>query len=127
MSEITRDRIIFIVLIVLTALLFFPIVFRYPSFSDRIKEQKERIERCEQTKNSSDPVIREQAEIIKMDIEKEYQKCKSDNEVDTKNNMADTKNSDSNKLSKPFRLFFIFSVPVIALVIAFNFLGAKQK
>ena len=76
MSEITRDRIIFIVLIVLTALLFFPIVFRYPSFSDRIKEQKERIERCEQTKNSSDPVIREQAEIIKMDIEKEYQKCK---------------------------------------------------
>ena len=80
----------------------------------------------EQTKNSSDPVIRKQAEIIKMDIEKEYQKRKSDSEADTKKNMAATKKSDS-KLSKPLRLFIYFSFPVFALAFAINFLRAKQK
>ena len=126
MRENKSDCTLIIVLIVLTAVLFIPI----GGGSDGIKEQRERIELWEQTKNSSDPVIRKQAEIIKMDIEKEYQKRKSDNEVDTKNNMADTKNSDSNELSKPLRLFFYFSFPDIALALAINFLNflsAKQK
>lgn len=126
MRENKSDCTLIIVLIVLTAVLFIPI----GGGSDGIEEQRERIELWEQTKNSSDPVIRKQAEIIKMDIEKEYQKRKSDNEVDTKNNMADTKNSDSNELSKPLRLFFYFSFPAIALAFAINFLNflsAKQK
>lgn len=126
MRENKSDCTLIIVLIVLTAVLFIPI----GGGSDGIKKQRERIELWEQTKNSSDPVIRKQAEIIKMDIEKEYQKRKSDNEVDTKNNMADTKNSDSNELSKPLRLFFYFSFPAIALAFAINFLNflsAKQK
>ncbi len=124
MRENKSDRTLIIVLIVLTAVLFIPI----GGGSDGIKEQRERIELWEQTKNSSDPVIRKQAEIIKMDIEKEYQKRKSDNEVDTKNNMADTKNSDSNELSKPLRLFIYFSFPAIALAFAIKiFLRAKQK
>jgi hypothetical protein len=126
MRENKSDCTLIIVLIVLTAVLFIPT----GGGSDGIKEQRERIELWEQTKNSSDPVIRKQAEIIKMDTEKEYQKRKSDNEVDTKNNMADTKNSDSNELSKPLRLFFYFSFPAIALALAINFLNflsAKQK
>ncbi len=123
MRENKSDCTLIIVLIVLTAVLFIPI----GGGSDGIKKQRERIELWEQTKNSSDPVIRKQAEIIKMDIEKEYQKRKSDNEVDTKNNMADTKNSDSNELSKPLRLFIYFSFPAIVLAFAINFLRAKQK
>ena len=66
MRENKSDCTLIIILIVLTAILFIPI----GGGSDRIKEQRERIELWEQTKNSSDPVIREQAEIIKMDIEK---------------------------------------------------------
>lgn len=123
MRENKSDCTLIIVLIVLTAVLFIPI----GGGSDGIKEQKERVELWEQTKNSSDPVIRKQAEIIKMDIEKEYQKRKSDNEVDTKNNMADTKNSDSNELSKPLQLFFYFSFPAIALAFAIKFIRTKQK
>ena len=123
MRENKSDCTLIIVLIVLTAVLFIPI----GGGSDGIKKQRERIELWEQTKNSSDPDIRKQAEIIKMDIEKEYQKRKSDNEVDTKNNMADTKNSDSNELSKPLRLFIYFSFPAIVLAFAINFLRAKQK
>ena len=123
MRENKSDCTLIIVLIVLTTVLFIPI----GGGSDGIKKQRERIELWEQTKNSSDPVIRKQAEIIKMDIEKEYQKRKSDNEVDTKNNMADTKNSDSNELSKLLRLFIYFSFPAIVLAFAINFLRAKQE
>lgn len=123
MRENKSDCTLIIVLIVLTAVLFIPI----GGGSDGIKKQRERIELWVQTKNSSDPVIRKQAEIIKMDIEKEYQKRKSDNEVDTKNNMADTKNSDSNELSKLLRLFIYFSFPAIVLAFAINFLRAKQE
>ena len=123
MRENKSDCTLIIVLIVLTAVLFIPI----GGGSDGIKKQRERIELWEQTKNSSDPVIRKQAEIIKMDIEKEYQKRKSDNKVDTKNNMADTKNSDSNELSKLLRLFIYFSFPAIVLAFAINFHRAKQE
>ncbi len=123
MRENKSDCTLIIVLIVLTAVLFIPI----GGGSDGIKEQRERIELWEQTKNSSDPVIRKQAEIIKMDIEKEYQKRKSDNEVDTKNYMADTKNSDSNELSKPLRLFIYFSFPAIVLAFAINFLRVNKN
>ena len=123
MRENKSDCTLIIVLIVLTAVLFISI----GGGSDGIKEQRERIELWEQTKNSSDPVIRKQAEIIKMDIEKEYQKRKSDNEVDPKNNMADTKNSDSNELSKPLRLFIYFSFPAIVLAFAINFLRVNKN
>lgn len=123
MRENKSDCTLIIILIVLTAVLFITI----GGDSNGIKEQRERIELWEQTKNSSDPVIQKQAEIIKMDIEKEYQKRKSGSEADTKKNMEATKKSDSNELSKPLRLFIYFSFPVFALAFAINFLRAKQK
>ena len=49
--------------------------------SNKVQVQKERIEILEQAKNSSDPAVLKQAELVRMDIDKDYESMKNEQET----------------------------------------------
>ena len=77
---------------------------------DIAKTQRERIEILERAKNSSDPAILKQAELVRNDIERDY-----NNNISRQITTKEEESEISKELSETFRLMGVLLIPAIPI------------
>lgn len=96
---------LYIILIVILSIAWFASVNNY----DIVRTQRERIEILERTNNSSDPVILKQAELVRNDIERDY------NNVSRQITTKEEESEIPKELSALFRLIGILLIAAMPI------------
>lgn len=97
---------LYIIAIVILSIAWFAPVSDY----DIAKTQRERIEILERAKNSSDPAILKQAELVRNDIERDY-----NNNISRQITTKEEESEISKELSEIFRLMGVLLIPAIPI------------
>lgn len=98
--------ILYLIVVVILGIAWFSPVSDY----DIAKTQRERIEILERAKNSSDPAILKQAELVRNDIERDY-----NSNISSKIKTNENESEISKELSDLFRLIGILLIPAIPI------------